>query len=705
MASFQLLTHTTIVGCVGKLNNEMSSNKGWSGLDEISTILEINQIKDEIKTKEQLIDELMELRQSVAELEKSEIQRKQAETALQQSEEKYRTLIDNIQDGIFIIQDAKVQFANEAFAKMVGYTVEEVLGKDFRELVAPEDLDIVEDRYNRRQAGEDVLHEYEFRALHRDGKTRIFVNTNIGLITYSGRVAIVGTVKDITEHKRAKDQIQEQAALIDYANDAITILDLGQRITYYNKSAKRLYGWIADEAIGKNADEFLYKDEKKSLLRIEAQKSVMEKGEWIGELHQITKDGKEIVVESRWSLIRNNEGKPRSILIINTDITEKKRLESQFLRAQRLEGLGTLAGGIAHDLNNVLTPVMLSVQILKEKFTDEQSQKLLDILERNTQRGADLIKQVLSFARGVNGDRKNIQVTHLIYEIKKVIQETFPKSIEVRIKVSNDFMAVSGDVTQLHQVLMNLCLNARDAMQDGGILGISAEQLFVDENYTRMNPEAKVGPYIVLTISDTGKGIPPEILDRIFEPFFTTKEQGKGTGLGLSTAFAIVKSHGGFIDVHSKVGKGTMFRVYLPAIKADRQKTDEQQLELYKGQGEVILVVDDESSIREITSSILEINGYRVITARDGMEAISLYTKNRKEIKVVLMDMMMPVMDGQASVRALRKIDPKVKIIAMSGLAEKEMFSKIADHVNVFLSKPYTTEKLLKTICKSLNAK
>ncbi len=687
------------------MNNGMSSNKGWNGLGEVSTILEVNQIKDVAKTKEQLIHEMMELRQSVAELEKSEIQRKQAETELQQSEEKYRTLIDNIQDGIFIIQDAKVQFANEAFAKMVGYTVEEVLGKDFRELVAPEDLDIVEGRYHRRQAGEDVPHEYEFRALHRDGKTRIFVNMNVGLIIYGGRVATVGTVKDITEHKRAKDQIREQAALIDNANDAITVLDLGQRITYYNKSAERLYGWIADEAIGKNANEFLYKDEEKSLRRIEAHKSVMEKGKWIGELHQITKDGKEIVVESRWTLIRNNEGKPRSILIINTDITEKKRLESQFLRAQRLEGLGTLAGGIAHDLNNVLTPVMLSVQILKEKFTDEQSQKLLDILERNTQRGADLIKQVLSFARGVNGERKTIQVTHLISEIKKVIQETFPKSIEVRINVSNDLMAVAGDVTQLHQVLMNLCLNARDAMQDGGILGISAEQLFVDENYTRMNTEAKVGPYIVLTVSDTGKGIPPEILDRIFEPFFTTKEHGKGTGLGLSTAFAIVKSHGGFIDIHSKVGKGTTFRVYLPAIKAERQKTDEQQLELYKGQGEVILVVDDESSIREVTSATLEINGYRVITARDGMEAISLYTKNRKEIKVVLMDMMMPVMDGQASIRALRKIDPKVKIIAMSGLAEKEMFSKVVDHVSVFLSKPYTTEKLLKTICESLNAK
>ncbi len=504
---------------------------------------------------------------------------------------------------------------------------------------------------------------------------------------------------EITARRHAEDQIREQASFLDKARDAIAVQDMEHRLNYWNKGAQCLYGWTGEEAIGKSADELLYKDKEESSRLIEAKKSIIEKGEWTGELHQITKEGKEIIVESRWTLILSSRGRPKSILVINTDITEKKKIETQFLRAQRMESIGTLAGGIAHDLNNMLTPVMLSVQILKEKFTDEQSQKLLNILEVNTQRGADLVKQVLSFARGIDGERKILQITYLISEIKRVLQETFPKSIEVRANVPIDLYAVLGDATQLHQVLMNLCLNARDAMPYGGKLSISAERLFIDENYARINIDSKAGSYIVITVSDTGTGIPHEIMDRIFEPFFTTKEHGKGTGIGLSTALGIIKGHGGFIDVHSQVGKGSTFKVYLPAIAATKmQKAEEQQLKLYTGQGEVILVIDDEDSIRETTCMTLEINGYRVIVAKDGIEAIPLYAQNRKEIKVVLVDMMMPVMDGPACIRALRRINPKVKIIAVSGLAEKDRFLGAIDHLSAFLPKPYTTEKLLKTI-------
>jgi PAS domain S-box-containing protein len=508
---------------------------------------------------------------------------------------------------------------------------------------------------------------------------------------------------DITERKRAEEQIREQAALLDKAQDAIAVRDLEHRLIYWNKGAERLYGWAAEEAIGKNADELVYKEKPPKL--IEAKKSVINRGEWIGELHQITKEGKEITVESRWTLVRDNEGRPKSILIINTDISDKKKLEAHLLRAQRMESIGTLAGGIAHDLNNMLTPIMMSLNMLKEKFKDEQSQKLLTILEKNSERGANLVKQVLSFARGVEGERNPLQAKHIITEIEKVAKETFPRNIEIRTDIQKDLFTISGDTTQLHQVIMNLCVNARDAMPDGGILSISAENFFIDENYVRMHTEAKAGSYISITVSDTGIGVPPKILDRIFEPFFTTKDFGKGTGLGLSTALAIVKSHGGFINVYSEVGKGTTFRVCLPAIKTEMQNVEEQQPELLTGHGELVLFAEDEDSVREVTISTLEKYGYSVLTANDGADAVALYAQNMDKINVVLMDMMMPVMDGQASIRAIRKINPEVKIIAVSGLAEKDKLKNVAEYTNAFLPKPYTAERLLKAINDVLSVK
>ncbi len=509
---------------------------------------------------------------------------------------------------------------------------------------------------------------------------------------------------DITESKQAEEKIREQAALLDKAQDAIGVRDLEHRLIYWNKGAQRMYVWTAEEAIGKNADGLLYQEESPQLK--EAKKSVIKEGEWTGKLHQVTKEGKEIIVESRWTLVRDNEGMPKSILIINTDITGKEKLEAQLLRAQRMESIGTLAGGIAHDLNNMLTPMMMSLQMLKQKHKDEQSQKLLTILEQNSQRSADLIRQVLSFSRGVEGERNPLHVAYVVFEIEKIVKEIFPKNIEIRTDMPIDIWTISGDAIQLHQVIMNLCVNARDAMPDGGILSIIASNFFIDENYARIHTEAKAGSYVVISVSDTGTGIPPKILDRIFEPFFTTKEFGKGTGLGLSTTLAIIKSHGGFVDVESEVGAGTTFRVYLPAIKTEMKNVEERQLELPIGQGELVLVAEDEDSVREVTISTLEEYGYNVLAARDGADAVVLYAQNMDIIKVVLMDMMMPVMDGEASIRAIRKINPDVKVIAVSGLEEKDKLVKIeSTRVHTLLPKPYTAERLLKAMHEVLSAK
>ncbi len=624
--------------------------------------------------------------------------------SLELSEMKFRSVVQAANDAIISSDsNGKIISWNKGAQTIFGYAEKEVLGEPAT-ILMPEQYRGIHSREfeSFRSTGESKNEGkmHESQGLRKDGSE---FPAEISVTTWKIEEGTFFTciLRDITKRKKAMEKIREQAALLDKAWDAISVQDLEHRLIYWNKGAQNLYGWTEEEAMGKNANELLHKDESPSL--IEANNRVIEKGEWKGELRQRTKDGKEIIVESRWSLVSDGD-KPKSILIISTDITENKNLESQLLRAQRMESIGTLAGGIAHDLNNILTPMMMSLNMLKEKFKDEQSQKLLTILEQNSQRGADLIKQVLSFARGIEGERNPLQANNIISEIEKVAKETFPRNIEIRTNVRKDLFTISGDATQLHQVVMNLCVNARDAMPDGGILKISAKNFFVDENYARLHTEAKVGSYITIAVSDNGIGIPLEIMDRIFEPFFTTKEFGKGTGLGLSTALAIVKSHGGFINVDSEVGKGTKFKVYLPAVKTEVQK-GEEQFKSSIGHGELILIAEDEGSIREITSSTLETHGYKVLTAGDGAEAVALYVQNKDKVKVVLMDMMMPIMDGHASIRAIHKINPEVKVIAVSGLAEKDKLAKIAGtHAKAFLPKPYTAERLLKAIHEVIGA-
>jgi CheY-like chemotaxis protein len=340
----------------------------------------------------------------------------------------------------------------------------------------------------------------------------------------------------------------------------------------------------------------------------------------------------------------------------------------------------------------------MTAQLLETQIHDERSKRLLPILVTNAKRGANLVKQVLSFARGLEGKFTILQIKHLISEIKQIAKQTFPKSIEIYTSIPQYLGTVFGDATQLHQVLMNLCVNARDAMPDGGTLSISAENVFIDQNHAKMNFDAQVGPYIVITVADTGTGIPAEIVDRIFEPFFTTKEIGKGTGLGLSTVIGIIKSHGGFVKVYSETGKGTQFKVYLPALDTP-EKLPVEDSELPKGHGELILVVDDEVAIRDVTKTSLETYNYKALTASDGIEAVALYAEFRDEISVVLTDMMMPSMDGPTTIRTLQKINPQVKIIAVSGLASSDKLAKAAGNgIKTFLSKPYTTKELLRTI-------
>jgi two-component system cell cycle sensor histidine kinase/response regulator CckA len=593
-------------------------------------------------------------------------------------------------------QTGIIKYVNDKFCEISKYSPEELLGQDHRIINSSfHPKEFIRNLWTTIASGK--VWKGELRNLAKDGSIYWVDTTIVPFLNDKGKpYQYVAIRNDITERKRGEEQLREQATLLDNAQDAILVRDLEDKILFWNKSAERIYGWQRHEVLGMNIREIVYKNNIAQY--DDAKRAVLRKGEWKGELRQLTKDGKDIIAESRWTLVRGDRDEPKSVLVINTDVSDKRRIEAQFLRAQRMESIGTLASGIAHDFNNLLSPILMSIQLLNDRISDEDGRRLLGMLQASAERGASLVKQVLSFARGVQGERITLQTRHLIKEIVKILKDTLPKSIEVDYEASDDLSVVAGDATQLHQVLMNFCVNARDAMPDGGKLTIKANNVDIDESYARMNLEAKPGRFVMITIADNGVGIPSHIVNKIFEPFFTTKEQGKGTGLGLSTALGIVKGHGGFINVYSEIGRGSQFKIYLPVAETPFTVQAESSSSLPLGRGQLILVVDDEIAIREITKGTLETYGYRALTAADGTEAVALYAQHKDEIRVVLTDLMMPYMDGPVTIRALRKLNPHVKIIASSGLADNGKLAEVNGGIQSFLPKPYTALKLLTTL-------
>ena len=512
------------------------------------------------------------------------------------------------------------------------------------------------------------------------------------------------SIRYAIDRKRALDRIQEQAALLDKARDIILEVDLEGSITYWNKGAERLTGWSFEEIVGERMEIRLCPNKKGQLEK--AHRIVHEEGEWSGELCMLTRRGEELTVESRWTLVRNGNGHPQSILVISTDVTERKRLETQFLRSQRMDSIGRLVGGIAHDLGNLLAPITLGIKVLRSKIDDDSLDRTLDMIEKSSERGAEMVKQVLSFTRGVEGEREPLAPKEVMEEVSRITRETFPEGISITNDFDDETYWITGDSTQLQQVMMNLCVNARDAMPDGGSITLRARKCTITEEMAQQTLEADPGDYACMSVKDTGTGIPPELLDKIFEPFMTTKESGEGTGLGLSTVYSIVKSHEGFIDVESKQERGTTFYVYVPlATEEHKQPTPSngQVKELARGDGEVLLVVDDEEFVLEMMCETLQSSGYSVLSATNGQEALEVYDAN--VVDAVLMDLMMPVMNGIEAIRKLRERTTNIPIIAASALSGEKPDEAMKNGADMFVSKPFTADGLCEVVHRALAAR
>jgi len=604
-----------------------------------------------------------------------------------------------------------VLFANQRFCELLGVDASEIVGlEDERALarVAEHLGTPIDDLWTSEGSG--GTRRQRVKVLR--GVPRALECFSAPIRDSSGR--IVGQTRvlwDVTEAEDAAHHESEArlSGIVASAMDAIITVDEAQRVVVFNSAAEKTFEITAKDALGKPLDQFIperFRAAHHGHIRAFGATNVTKRAMGgLSTLFGLRSNGEEFPIEASISQVEIR-GKMLFTVILR-DITEKRRAEAQLLRSQRLESVGTLAGGLAHDLNNILAPIMVSVRLLERKLAgDPEGLECVAMLGQLADRGANIVRQVLSFARGAEGDRVPTQMKHIIREVADILRETLPKSIQVKQEIPSDLWPARVDANQMHQVLMNLAVNARDAMAGQGTLTLSAQNVNLDEHFAQMHPEAQSGEYVSISVADTGIGIPPEHLDRIFDPFFTTKPHGEGTGLGLSTTIGIVRAHEGFINVYSEPGKGTRFRIYLPAHLAEAASSpDERSVRqpLPVGHGELVMVVDDESHVREMTGRTLIAFGYKVLLAEDGTAAVSLFAQHSEQVAAVVLDMMMPFMDGLVTARALRRMDPNVRLIGSSGLMEKRRVAEAEEAgFSGFLSKPYTADELLRILADSL---
>ncbi len=635
-------------------------------------------------------------------------ERKRAEEAVRQSEEKYRVLFDGAAEGVAVAdQETKtIQYANPAFCAMFGYGNDELMNLPLATLHPAESFAQVAAGFQAQARGEKSL--VDDLPCRRKNGTMFFAEVRAKPAVIAGRPVLVGFFTDITERKQAGEALrasEERFRMLAESSLAGIYLFHNNRFIYVNPAFARIFGYEPAELIGHLGPQDLTHPEDRALVAENIRRRTENNEPQVRyEFRGLRRDQTLVRVEALGARI-DYHGQP-AILGTLLDITEKKQLEAQFLRAQRMEGIGALAGGVAHDLNNILAPILMSTSLLRETVTDPESRSMLATMQACAQRGADIIKQLLTFARGRPGARVPLPVRHLMRDMEKIIRETFPRNIQPVIQAPKDLWPVLGDATQIHQALMNLCVNARDAMPDGGRLTVTACNVTLDENAAAAIPDAKAGCYVGVSVTDTGCGISPEHLERIFDPFFTTKDIGKGTGLGLPTVLGIVRGHDGFVRVNSLPGNGTTMEIFLRASpEASLPIESEAEAPPPRGHGELILVVDDEAGVRSSLQRTLAMHGYRVLTATEGNAALALFARHSAEIQAVLTDMMMPGMEGPALIRSLRYLSPRLPILGMTGLAHRGDVKGVDGlDLPIVLNKPFSSAKLLSVLHKTLAA-
>lgn len=599
---------------------------------------------------------------------------------------------------------------------LCGYAAKDLLqggGVRYADLVHPEDLEKVTEAIDAALQ-EDAPYRLTYRLITRDGEEKWVWEQGMGVRDDEGELLYLeGFIGDITDQRHTAELLRESEErfrlLSEATNDTLWDLDVESRRLWWSEGIHRVFG-LEPEAHPTVENSWAPRVHTGDLDRVVGEiRNAMESGSEAFEVSYRFRraNGEFAHVIDRGRILRNDDGTAYRMVGGMTDVTERRELEAQFFRAQRMESIGGLASGIAHDLNNLLSPIVMGMQLLQRTEQNPRTLRIIGEIERSALRGTELVKQVLSFARGIEGQRVPIQLKHLFAELEGILHSTLPPRLRVRTQVPRDLRPVRADATQISQVLLNLCVNARDAMPDGGQIQIRASNHLVDPDEAKHRTEGKSGSFVIIEVQDEGTGMSPEVKRRIFEPFFTTKEIGKGTGLGLSTTIGIVRSHQGFVEVESEVGEGTTFRILLPSIEgAVGNERAEDMKSAPRGNGEWILVVDDEASIRSITRDTLETFGYRVLCASDGADGIGRFAERRDEIALVVTDMMMPVLGGEGFIAAVRRLDPAMPIVGMSGSLSKDPTERaFRSQVTSFLPKPVSARRLLDVVRECLDAK
>jgi len=642
-----------------------------------------------------------ELSELVDRLQAEIAERKNMEEALRQSEQRYATTLDAVPDMVFeATLDGTIIYANRSASEMFGYSLDEVGTINFSDLLNEEGIQTalrVKDEMT--QEGEPSQSAfYEVRSA--DGRA-IPVEAHARILKREGQPEkVLGVARDITERIEAEKILRESEekyrTLLDSLEVGFYETDLDGNLLFFNDTMRKTLGYQEVELKGTNFREFV--GEKDAGIMYRAFNAVYKTGiaEKSFNSTLISKDGTKKPIEFSVSLVHNNDGRSVGFRGVARDISEKKQLEQQLLQSQKMESIGTLAGGIAHDFNNLLSGILGYASLMKGRIReDDPFFKYVDIIEKSSLRASELTAQLLAFARGGKYDIKPINLNKVVDETLKIIARTLDKSVEIETKLYPQLPTVDADAGQLQQVLLNLCVNAGDSMPAGGRLTIETNIEEISEEYAKVHIGAEPGQYILWSVSDTGIGMDERTRKRIFEPFFTTKEEGKGTGLGLSMVYGVIKNHGGYISVYSELGHGATFKIYLPISgKPESEKLPET--EKPHGGNETVLVVDDEESFRSLAKDALESHGYQVLLAVDGERAIDIYREQNGNIKLVILDMVMPKMGGHETFLRMRAFNPNVRVLLSTGYSQNGKAQEIMDSgVKGFIQKPYKIDALL----------